>query len=149
MMRKTQIIYTETIDNREAKRQRTVLLGGLTFVVCIVATLQVASQVLWVNFGGRFHLLCPFLAVTDIPCPFCGLTGSLLSLLQGDLPKAFWHHPFGPALWGGAVVIGISSLGLSFVHRKISLRVSRRAAMISIAVVALIAWSSIVLFGHH
>ncbi|MEK6572587.1 MAG: hypothetical protein AABZ61_14535, partial [Bacteroidota bacterium] len=78
-----------------------------------------------------------------------GLTGSLLSLLQGDLPKAFWHHPFGPALWGGAVVIGISSLGLSFVHRKISLRVSRRAAMISIAVVALIAWSSIVLFGHH
>lgn len=48
---------------------------------------------------------CPFLTVTGIPCPFCGLTRATLALGSGDIGTALAYHPLVPVilaliLWG-------------------------------------------------
>lgn len=40
-------------------------------------------------------VLCPFRLALGIPCPFCGLTHSLLAVGQGDLAHAFSLNPLG------------------------------------------------------
>jgi uncharacterized protein DUF2752 len=40
-------------------------------------------------------VLCPFRLVLGLPCPFCGLTHSLLAVGQGDLAHAFALNPLG------------------------------------------------------
>lgn len=37
-------------------------------------------------------IVCPFLWLTGHPCPGCGMTRALLTLLQGDVPGAFRYH---------------------------------------------------------
>lgn len=41
---------------------------------------------------------CSFLVRTGWPCPSCGLTTSIASLLHGQVGRAFGAHPFGPVL---------------------------------------------------
>lgn len=41
-------------------------------------------------FGGG---LCVFRLVTGFPCPGCGMTRALVSLLRGDIPAALGFHP--------------------------------------------------------
>ena len=41
---------------------------------------------------------CPFHAVTGLPCPFCGLTHSLLALGAGDWRASLHLNPLGPLL---------------------------------------------------
>ena len=38
-------------------------------------------------------LFCPFFRLTSVPCPFCGLARSWLSLAAGDWTGAFHYHP--------------------------------------------------------
>lgn len=40
--------------------------------------------------------ICLIYSTTGIPCPTCGMTRSYLSLLQGDISRAFWFHPLFP-----------------------------------------------------
>src|ERR1700716_3309549 len=47
----------------------------------------------WASAGPP---LCPFRLLTGLPCPGCGLTRSLVSLLHGDLSAAVLSHPPGP-----------------------------------------------------
>jgi hypothetical protein len=47
----------------------------------------------WASAGPP---LCPFRLLTGLPCPGCGLTRSLVSLLHGDLSAAVLFHPLGP-----------------------------------------------------
>ena len=39
-------------------------------------------------------LVCPFRALTGIPCPGCGMTHALLAIAGGDLQGAFHFNPF-------------------------------------------------------
>ena len=39
--------------------------------------------------------VCLFKRVTSIPCPSCGTTRSIASILQGNLLQAFYWNPFG------------------------------------------------------
>ena len=40
---------------------------------------------------------CPFRLATGLPCPFCGVTRSLLALGGGDLAGSLAFSPLGPA----------------------------------------------------
>lgn len=40
-------------------------------------------------------VLCPFYLLTDIPCPACGLTRSMSSLLHLEISKSLQFHPLG------------------------------------------------------
>jgi len=49
---------------------------------------------------------CPMLAVTGIPCPFCGMTRSVRSLASLDMGDSVRFHPFGiVALIGGVIIM--------------------------------------------
>jgi len=39
--------------------------------------------------------VCLFKRITSIPCPACGTTRSVLSIIQGNLLEAFYWNPFG------------------------------------------------------
>jgi len=41
-------------------------------------------------------VLCPFRLATGLPCPFCGLTRSLLAAGQGEWRLSLDHHVLGP-----------------------------------------------------
>lgn len=53
----------------------------------------------WLAFSlmyNRKHTgVCIFKTVTGIPCPSCGSTRSVISLLNGDLLPALLYNPFG------------------------------------------------------
>lgn len=44
----------------------------------------------------KFFLLsaCPFVTLTGLPCPMCGMTRAGIALLQGDFKLAWKLHPF-------------------------------------------------------
>lgn len=44
-------------------------------------------------FAFSYFIGCPIRLITGVPCPSCGMTKAYISLLNGDLPKAFYHHP--------------------------------------------------------
>lgn len=52
--------------------------------------------------GGRASppslSLCPFLNLTGIPCPLCGVTRSFGAMLHGQLGRAVGYNRLGPAL---------------------------------------------------
>jgi hypothetical protein len=52
-------------------------------------------------FSGLPTPLCPFHALTGIPCPSCGMTRGLRCLLHGNLTAAFLFNPLGMTLLCG------------------------------------------------
>lgn len=44
-------------------------------------------------FAFSYFIGCPIRLITGMPCPSCGMTRAYISLLNGDLPKAFYFHP--------------------------------------------------------
>ena len=45
---------------------------------------------------GRFFLysLCPMVILTGFPCPACGMTRAVMSILKGNFAAAWYLHPF-------------------------------------------------------
>lgn len=60
---------------------------------------------------GQLGPVCLFKRVTHIPCPSCGATRSVLSLLQGELGQALYWNPLGLIL---AAILTICPLWLSY-----------------------------------
>jgi len=61
-------------------------------------------------------VLCPFRLATGVPCPFCGLTHSLVALGQGEIDESVRFSPIGPlvavlAALAGWAVIGATRRG--------------------------------------
>jgi hypothetical protein len=52
-------------------------------------------------------IACVFRAVTEIDCPFCGMTRATLALGRGDVAGALGHHPLAPAVIVLCVIAGI------------------------------------------
>ena len=53
----------------------------------------VAAAAVLVAAADRLGYVCPFRALTGLPCPGCGMTRAWISLLHGDLSAAFRFHP--------------------------------------------------------
>lgn len=56
------------------------------------------------NVGG-IPALCPLKTLTNIPCPGCGMTRSLVFSAHGDWSQAFSFHPLGPITYGALWLI--------------------------------------------
>ena len=50
-------------------------------------------------------ITCPLRAATGIPCPLCGLTGSIRAVLRLDLAEAWSLNPGGLATIGAALAL--------------------------------------------
>lgn len=74
------------------------------FVVALVAVMYML-HVWFVNYTGRYELLeCRLMAMTGIPCPGCGGTRSIKSLLRGDIVSSLYYNAF---VTYSAIVYGI------------------------------------------
>ena len=60
----------------------------------VIATLFLVMGVLLPSDGAGV-VLCMFKRVFSLPCPGCGLTRSVSSILHGDLLKSWGYHPLG------------------------------------------------------
>ena len=55
-------------------------------------------------------VLCPFRALTGLPCPGCGLTRSWVYLMHGDIGSSLASNWFGPVLIVAVLVLAVVSL---------------------------------------
>ncbi|MEO1131882.1 MAG: DUF2752 domain-containing protein [Cyanobacteria bacterium J06639_1] len=53
----------------------------------------------------RSPFACPILALTGVPCPSCGMTRSVVSLVRGQVGEAIAYHAFGPVVCLGLLTI--------------------------------------------
>ena len=90
-------------------------------------------------------VVCPFRAVTGLPCPTCGLTRVAHSLMLGDVGRALAINPF-DALFFLAAVPLFAGLWVANLTAGFAVRISmspweRRAAWSLLAAVALANWA--------
>jgi hypothetical protein len=64
--------------------------------------------------------VCLFKRLTTIPCPSCGSTRSVLSLLKGDIPASLHWNPFGMLIMA-VLVVAPPWILIDMIFRKASL----------------------------
>jgi hypothetical protein len=143
------IIGIEKVENEQERRRRLVLLGVLVSPISFAVALPYLVHAVREYIVPQFYIICPFLTVTGLRCPFCGLTWSLLSLSQGELLKAFWYHPLGPIVWGGMVLFVVSSFLLLVFRRRVELGIPAGLKGASLATGILLVWIMNIFLGHH
>lgn len=84
----------------------------------ILATFLFAALVLLLF---KLGVPCIFRAVTGIPCPGCGMTRAVISLLRADIADVFYYHPL--------VFLLLPVYVLFLLRRKASDRVVKTVAL--------------------
>jgi hypothetical protein len=70
------------------------------FGILVCGPLLFTLLYLWpVNDSSRYTI-CMMRRVTGIPCPTCGMTRSLASLVKGHFSQSLDYHPFGIVVAG-------------------------------------------------
>ena len=72
---------------------------------CAIGFVWLALTYVYNAGSGDEPGVCFFKRITQIPCPSCGSTRSVLSLLKGDLPGALLLNPFGVIILTIMVVV--------------------------------------------
>ena len=101
---------------------------ALTTGLCIAAVL----------FLLLFGWLCPFQALTGLPCPGCNMTTALYWLAKGDPGRSLWYHPM--------AVPTLLAAGLCLLFRRNSKAVTRILVVWSVAMLVCYAWRMITVF---
>ena len=118
----------------EMLKPRAVALG-----LAALAAAQVGCSM---AFG--IGLPCMFHLTTGMPCPGCGLTRSVMSLLRGNVQESLLFHPFGPPLFAALVVAIIVALlptkPRTRIIRKIASIESKTALVMIMFVLFMILW---------
>ncbi len=78
-------------------------LGSVVAPVLLAAAAMLPSN----GLGIR---VCLFRILSGLPCPGCGLTRALSSLLHGDWAAAFSYHPFVFAVFPALALISVHGL---------------------------------------
>ena len=150
MISRDYLIRIERIEHLQAARNRVIHFSVMMSLLLFAVLADFIEKLLLKLFGTSGGSLCPFLNISGIPCPFCGLTRSLSSFLRGEILESFSYHPFGPILWGGTALFVTFSLALVFMRKTILFRPNHRERTALIGMVfLLIIWSSNIFFGHH
>jgi len=79
-------------------------LYGLMALFCVAGYtwLYLHIDKSWSTHVGT---VCILKRTTGIPCPSCGSTRSILSLLHGDLVAALLWNPFGYLIFAGLLIV--------------------------------------------
>lgn len=93
--------HTSLEAARVSRRARFVL--PLTSAVFAVSALRSPSELPGI-------VLCPFRAVTGLPCPGCGMTRAFCALGHGDLSGAFGYNALAPFVFAAALLVWAHAL---------------------------------------
>lgn len=101
---------TSTSSTADRHRWWAIALAGATLL----------APLIWLHdpdVDGH-QTICPFRALTGLPCPGCGITRSLVFLYRGDLLTSLRYHLFGiPTALFCAAVVAVSMTEL-FTHKR-------------------------------
>ena len=86
-------------------------LYAILFAACIAGYIWIYYGLTTVQASNGSFEGCFIKQLTNIPCPSCGSTRSVLSLLNGEFVKALQLNPFGYII---AVVLVFSPLWICF-----------------------------------
>lgn len=78
---------------REYLIPRKIALSGFA-VFLLLVTVNMTGLVCVENLTGAIPLFCPFKAITNVPCPGCGMTRAMASLINGHPGDAALYNPF-------------------------------------------------------
>jgi hypothetical protein len=70
-------------------------LYSLLFVVCLAGYIWIYFSITSINAVTKSAEVCLIKHVTNIPCPSCGSTRSVMSLIKGDFIGALSLNPIG------------------------------------------------------
>jgi hypothetical protein len=59
-----------------------------------LALINMTGLACFEKITGAIPGFCPFHALTGIPCPGCGMTRAIVSLIGGNISEAFLYNPF-------------------------------------------------------
>jgi hypothetical protein len=67
----------------------------ILFIACVAGYIWLFYGISTDKFESESIALCPFKVVTNIPCPSCGSTRSVVLLLKGKFIEALYVNPLG------------------------------------------------------
>ena len=106
-MRGAETILETRLAPTEAPRPRARFGLLEVYAILAVGTFLVAR---FVPVLQLFHLPCPFLALTGLPCATCGMTHAFVLLAHGEVAGAVAWSPAGAALAALGWTIGLADL---------------------------------------
>ena len=115
-------------------------------VVTVVWLALVAAGACWGEYTHREITLCPFRRLTGLPCPGCGSTRAVMSLLHGEPAKALAWNPLVTAAL--CLFAGVAALRLG-AARKVHVElgpVQRRIALAGLVGLFLANWVYVLLW---
>ncbi|MGC4960432.1 DUF2752 domain-containing protein [Gordonia sp. DT101] len=117
--------------------------GGGRLTVAAVAAAGLTALGLATALGPhvveRGPALCPFLRITGLPCPACGLTRSWVALGHGDVASAFSFNAFGPLFMLVVAVVTVVAIAALATGRPVLTRVQRTLTS-PVALAVLVVW---------
>jgi len=82
--------------------------GGTAIRPAVLVTVGlVVAALLPISVVANGPALCPFKLMTGLPCPGCGMTRSVVTLLHGDLGASLFYHPLGVVVVALAVAVAL------------------------------------------
>ena len=126
---------------RDASRASGALRRALFALPLTSAVFTVSA--LWSPSDLPGVVLCPFRALTGLPCPGCGMTRAFCSMGHGEFARAFGYNALAPFVFAGALLLWAHSLASALRLDGVSAALERllpssRAALAMLAVV--LAW---------
>jgi hypothetical protein len=95
--------YTPHVARGSNAKRRALFVLPLTSAVFAVSAM-------WSPTDLPGFVLCPFRAVTGLPCPGCGMTRAFCSIGHGDFASAFGFNPLAPFVFAAALLLWAHAL---------------------------------------
>jgi hypothetical protein len=122
-------------------------LYGLMAVFCIVGYTWLYLHI-DKSWSAHVGTVCILKKTTGIPCPSCGSTRSMLSLIHGDIAAAWFWNPFGFLILAGLLVVPLwlthdvirKQRTLMSAYRSIETLVQRKFVAWPLVIVVLLNW---------
>ncbi|RAP32345.1 hypothetical protein DID76_00655 [Candidatus Marinamargulisbacteria bacterium SCGC AG-414-C22] len=98
------MIFLKKQDNRrsEQKYLKYIIIGGLFLSILIIILNKVIGHAVVLAIIPD---LCVIRKVSQIPCPGCGMTSAVMSLLVGNIYEAMQHHLFAIFVYPVAILV--------------------------------------------
>ena len=97
-----------TTAAKDTNRQRWLLVGVLVGLLAVRIGFQLIIDGDWIRLESG-PVLCPFRAITGLPCPGCGMTRATVACTMGDWRRALDYNALAIPFWLVILIHGITA----------------------------------------